>query len=92
MILKKNVTNTYLNKIMSKQMYSEFAVAVDLIMNEYQTSNPVEISEYIYRDLGMCTTIHQVSDYLDVNRQDYEKESNKVKYYESITINRQLNN
>ncbi len=65
---------------MAKQVYSEFAVAIDLIMNEYKTSNPIEISELIYQDLGMCTTIHQVSDYLDINRQDYEKQSSKIKY------------
>jgi len=59
--------------------YSQLAVAVDIIANEYKTSNPIIISEMIQNDLGLDYTIHQVSDYLDINKlEDYEKESNKI--------------
>lgn len=59
--------------------YSQLAVAVDIIANEYKTSNPIIISEFIQNDLGLDYTIHQVSDYLDINKlEDYEKESNKI--------------
>lgn len=64
---------------MSKQ-YSEFAVAIDLVSHHYQTSNPIEIAELIEQDLGIETSIHAISDYLDINRQDYEKQSNKITY------------
>lgn len=52
---------------MSKKKYSALAVAIDLVMNEYNTFDPIKISELIYQDLGICTTIDQVSNYLDVN-------------------------
>jgi hypothetical protein len=59
--------------------YSQLAVAVDIIANEYKTSNPIIISEMIQNDLGLDYTIHQISDYLDINKlEDYEKESNKI--------------
>lgn len=76
---------------MSKQLYQEYsqlAVAIDLVSNEYKTSNPVIISEKIQEDLGLDITIHQVADYMDINKlEDYEKINNKIKNnYESIII------
>lgn len=56
--------------------YSQLGLAIDLVVNEYGTSNPIEIVEKIQEDLGLYFTIHQVMDYLDINKlEDYEKES-----------------
>ena len=56
--------------------YSQLALAVDLVMNEYKISNPIEIVELIQQDLSLYFTVHQVMDYLDINKlEDYEKES-----------------
>lgn len=69
---------------MSKQ-YSEFAVAIDLVSHHYQTSNPIEIAELIEQDLGIETSIHAISDYLDINKiEDYEKQSNQIKYKQMV--------
>lgn len=56
------------------QEYSQLALAVDLVMNEYKVSNPIEIVELIQQDLSLYFTVHQVMDYLDINKkEDYEK-------------------
>ena len=61
--------------------YSQLALAVDLVMNEYKVSNPIEIVELIQQDLSLYFTIHQVMDYLDINKkEDYEKESQKQQF------------
>jgi len=61
--------------------YSQLAVAVDLVINEYNITNPILISEKIYEDLGLCISIHAISDYLDINKiEDYELESKKIQY------------
>lgn len=60
--------------------YSELSFAVDLVIEEYKTSNPIKISELIWENLGICISIHAISDYLDINRQNYELES-KREYY-----------
>lgn len=63
------------------QKYSQLAVAIDLVSNEYKTSNPIIISEMIEKDLGLDITIHQIADYLDINKlEDYEKITNFIKY------------
>ena len=66
---------------MSKKLYSQIAMAIDLVSLEYRTGNPVIIAEKIHEDLGLDYSIHQISDYLEINRNiDYEKESKKVEY------------
>lgn len=66
---------------MSKKLYSQIAMAIDLVSFEYKTSNPVIIAEKINEDLGIDYSIHQVSDYLDINKNiDYEKQSKKIEY------------
>lgn len=60
--------------------YSELSFAVDLVMEEYKTSNPIKISELIWENLEMCISIHEIADYLDINRKDYELESRKEYY------------
>ena len=68
---------------MSKQLYQEYsqlAVAIDLVSHEYKTSNPIIISEKIEQDLGLDISIHQIADYMDINKlEDYEKENEKQK-------------
>lgn len=61
--------------------YSQLAIAVDLVSYEYKTSNPIIIAEKIEEDLGLDYSIHQISDYMNINKiEDYEKQSNKIKY------------
>jgi len=61
--------------------YSQLAIAVDLVSYEYQTSNPIIIAEKIEEDLGLEYSIHQIADYMNINKlEDYEKQSNKIKY------------
>ena len=65
---------------MTKQ-YSQLAIAVDLVSYEYETSNPVIIAEMIEQDLNLEYNIHQIADYMDINKlEDYEKQSNKIEY------------
>ena len=60
---------------------SSIALAVDLVMNEYKVNNPIEIVELIPQDLDLYFTVHQVMDYLDINKkEDYEKESQKQQF------------
>ena len=64
---------------MSKKLYREIAVGIDLVSYEYKTNNPIIIAEKLQEDLGMNYTIHQISDYLDINRlEDYEYESRRM--------------
>lgn len=66
---------------MSKK-YSELSIAVDLISDVFKTSNPIIIAEKIEEELDLEFTIHQISDYLDINKKEnYELESSKVEYY-----------
>jgi hypothetical protein len=61
--------------------YSQLAIAVDLVSYEYKTSNPIIIAEKIEEDLGLEYSIHQIADYMDINKlEDYEKQSNKIEY------------
>lgn len=64
--------------------YSKVSFAIDLIMDFYETTNPIIIAEKAKEDLDVSLTIHQVEDYLDINRkEDYEKESKFVEYYQT---------
>ena len=63
------------------QEYSQLALAVDLVSYEYKISNPIIIAEKIEEDLGLEYSIHQIADYLCINKlEDYEKQSNKIEY------------
>ena len=66
---------------MSKKLYSQLAMAVELMSNNHQTSNPIILAEKIKEELGLEYTIHQISDHLEINRQeDYEKQSRELEY------------
>lgn len=60
--------------------YSDFSFAIDLIIDVYKTNNPIIIEEKAHQDLGMDLSIHQISDYLSLNKEDYEQESRKQYY------------
>jgi hypothetical protein len=61
----------------------EYIFAIDLVMEQHQITNPILIAEKIAEDLEMDVTIHQIMDYLEINQEDWEIESNKIKYYEN---------
>jgi len=61
------------------KQYSELSVAIDLIQNEYKTSNPIIIAEKLKEIFDMSYTIHQIADYLDIS-EDFKLESAKVYY------------
>lgn len=66
---------------MSKKLYSQISMAIDLVAYEYQTGNPIIIAEKIHEDLGLDYSIHQIADHLDVHRmEDWEKPSRKIEY------------
>lgn len=62
--------------------YSQLGLAIDLIVEEYGTLNPIIISEKIQEDLGLYYSIHQIMDFMNHDEDDtyYERESNKIKY------------
>lgn len=63
------------------KLYSHLSVAVDLIQSEMKLTNPIEIAEAIEVHLGLEFSIHQISDYLDINRmENYEYESKLLNY------------
>jgi len=61
----------------------EYIFAIDLVMEEHKITNPILISEKIQEDLDMEVSIFQIMDYLEINQEDWEIESNKIKYYEN---------
>ena len=65
------------------KLYPEYIFAIDLVIAEHGLTNPILISEQIEKDLEMDVTIHQICDYLEINKENYEIESNKIEYYEN---------
>jgi len=63
--------------------YPEYIFAIDLVMEEHKITNPILIAEKIQEDLEMEVSIHVINDYLEINQEDWEIESNKIKYYEN---------
>lgn len=61
----------------------EYIFAIDLVMEEHKITNPILISEKIQEDLNMEVSIHQVMDYLEINQENWEVESQKINYYEN---------
>lgn len=60
--------------------YSELAFAIDLIIEVYQTYNPIVIVEFCEQDLDVLLTIDQVIDYLQLHY-NYTFEEEYVQYY-----------
>lgn len=61
----------------------EYIFAIDLVMEEYKITNPILISEKIQEDLDMEVSIFQIADYLEINQENWEIESQKINYYEN---------
>jgi len=61
----------------------EYIFAIDLVMAEYQITNPILIAEKIAEDLDMEVSIHAICDYLEINQENWEIESQKINYYEN---------
>lgn len=63
--------------------YPEYIFAIDLVMEEHKITNPILISEKIAEELDMEVSIFQVMDYLEINQENWEIESQKIQYYEN---------
>ena len=61
----------------------EYIVMIDLIIEIYKVSNPIIISELIEKEFETEVSIFQVMDYLEINQENWEVESQKINYYET---------
>ena len=61
----------------------EYIFAIDIIIEEFKLTNPILISEKIQEDLDMEVSIFQIMDYLEINQENWEIESQKINYYEN---------
>ena len=61
----------------------EYIVMIDLIIEIYKVSNPIIISELIEKEFETEVSIFQVMDYLEINQENWEVESQKTEYYET---------
>ena len=61
----------------------EYIVMIDLIIEVYKVSNPIIISELIEKEFETEVSIFQVMDYLEINQESWEIESQKIEYYEN---------
>jgi len=61
----------------------DYIVMIDLIIEIYKVSNPIIISELIEKEFETEVSIFQIADYLEINQENWEIESNKIKYYEN---------
>ena len=61
----------------------EYIFAIDLVMEQHKITNPILISEKIQEDLDMEVSIFQIMDYLEINQENWEVESQKINYYEN---------
>ena len=61
----------------------EYIVMIDLIIEIYKVSNPIIISELIEKEFQTEVSIFQIIDYLEINQENWEIESNKINYYEN---------
>ena len=58
----------------------EYIVMIDLIMEIYKVSNPIIISELIEKEFETEVSIFQVMDYLEINQENWEIESQKINF------------
>lgn len=63
--------------------YSEYKYMIDLIIEVYNESNPIIISELIEKEFQTEVSIFQICDYLEINKENWLQESNKIEYYEN---------
>lgn len=67
---------------MSKN-YPEYIYMIDLIIEVYKESNPIIISELIEKEFETEVSIFQIADYMEINKENWEIESQKIEYYEN---------
>ena len=61
----------------------DYIIMIDLIIEVYKVSNPIIISELIEKEFETEVSIFQVMDYLEINQENWEIESQKIEYYET---------
>ena len=61
----------------------DYIIMIDLIIEVYKVSNPIIISELIEKEFDTEVSIFQVMDYLEINQENWEIESQKIEYYET---------
>lgn len=61
----------------------DYIIMIDLIIEVYKVSNPIIISELIEKEFETEVSIFQVMDYLEINQENWEIESQKIQYYET---------
>ena len=61
----------------------DYIVMIDLIIEIYKVSNPIIISELIEKEFETEVSIFQIADYLEINQESWEIESQKINYYEN---------
>ena len=61
----------------------EYIVMIDLIIEIYKVSNPIIISELIEKEFETEVSIFQIADYLEISKESWEIESQKINYYEN---------
>ena len=61
----------------------DYIIMIDLIIEIYKVSNPIIISELIEKEFQTEVSIFQIADYLEINQENWEIESNKISYYEN---------
>ena len=60
----------------------DYIIMIDLIIEIYKVSNPIIISELIEKEFETEVSIFQIMDYLEINQESWEIESQKINYYE----------
>ena len=61
----------------------DYIIMIDLIIEVYKVSNPIIISELIEKEFETEVSIFQIMDYLEINQENWEVESQKINYYET---------
>ena len=61
----------------------DYIIMIDLIIEVYKVSNPIIISELIEKEFQTEVSIFQIMDYLEINQENWEIESQKINYYEN---------
>ena len=61
----------------------DYIIMIDLIIEIYKVSNPIIISELIEKEFETEVSIFQIMDYLEINQDNWEIESQKIEYYEN---------
>ena len=61
----------------------DYIIMIDLIIEVYKVSNPIIISELIEKEFETEVSIFQVMDYLEISKENWKLESQKIEYYEN---------